>query len=143
MLLYVMASNRAGSAVMVFERKEEGKEQLVQRPVYYISEVLTELKQRYPHYLKMFYSVFRAQRRLAPYFHEHPIKVISSTPLSDIILNRDATGRVANWAVELGVHKITNEPRHAVKSQALADFFVNWEEHQQQPSLVESKHWTL
>jgi hypothetical protein len=30
------------SAVMVVERKEEGKEQLVHRPVYYISEVLTE-----------------------------------------------------------------------------------------------------
>ena len=143
MLLYVAASNRAVSAVMVVERKEEGKEQLVQRPVYYISEVLTESKQRYPHYQKLVYSVFRAQRRLAPYFHEHPVKVVASTPLSDIILNRDATGRVAKWAVELGVHNITYEPRHAVKSQALADFFVDWEEHQQQPSPTESKHWTL
>ncbi|KAM0870827.1 hypothetical protein ACQ4PT_039776 [Festuca glaucescens] len=53
------------------------------------------------------------------------------------------TWRVAKWAVELGVHNITYEPRHAVKSQALADFFVDWEEHQQQPSPVESKHWTL
>jgi hypothetical protein len=63
--------------------------------------------------------------------------------LSDIILNRDATGRVAKWAVELGIHNITYEPRHAVKSQALADFFVDWEEHQQQPSPAKSKHWTL
>ena len=46
-------------------------------------------------------------------------------------------------AVELDIHNITYEPRHAVKSQALADFFVNWEEHQQQPSPAESKHWTL
>jgi ribonuclease HI len=63
--------------------------------------------------------------------------------LSDIILNRDATGRVAKWAVELGIHNITYEPRHAVKSQALADFFVDWEEHQQQPSPAECKYWTL
>ncbi|KAM0831546.1 hypothetical protein ACQ4PT_065462 [Festuca glaucescens] len=138
MLLYVTASNRAVSAVMVVEHKKEGKEQLVQHPVYYISEVLTESKQRYPHYQKLVYSVFRAQRRLAPYFHEHPVKVVASTPLSDIILNRDATGRVAKWAVELGVHNITYEPRHAVKSQALADFFVDWEEHQQQPSPAEN-----
>jgi hypothetical protein len=33
---------------MVVERKEEGKEQLVHHPVYYISEALTESKQRYP-----------------------------------------------------------------------------------------------
>ncbi|XP_071681617.1 uncharacterized protein [Lolium perenne] len=50
MLLYVVASNRAISKVMVIERKEEGKEQLTQRPVYYISEALIESKQRYPHY---------------------------------------------------------------------------------------------
>jgi hypothetical protein len=130
MLLYITASNRAVSAVMVVERKEEGKEQLVQRPVYYISEALTESKQRYPHYQKLVYAVLRAQWRLAPYFHEHAIKVVASTPLADIILNRDATGRVTKWAVELGVHNITCEPRRAVKSQALADFFVDWEEAQ-------------
>ncbi|KAK1613586.1 hypothetical protein QYE76_019103 [Lolium multiflorum] len=77
MLLYVAASNRAISAVMVVERKEEGREQLVQRPVYYISEALIESKQRYPHYQKLVYAVLRAQRRLAPYFHEHPIKALA------------------------------------------------------------------
>ena len=66
MILYVAASNRAVSAVMVVERKEEGKEQLIQRPVYYISEALTESKQWYPYYQKLVYFVFRAQRRLAP-----------------------------------------------------------------------------
>jgi hypothetical protein len=71
------------------------------------------------------YALLRAQRRLAPYFHEHPIKVVASTPLADIIHNREATGRVAKWAVELGVHNITYEPRRAVKSQALADFFID------------------
>ncbi|KAK1614839.1 hypothetical protein QYE76_020356 [Lolium multiflorum] len=30
-----------------------------------------------------------AQRRLAPYFHGHPVKVVASTPLANIILNRD------------------------------------------------------
>jgi hypothetical protein len=125
MLLYVAASNRAISAVMVVERKEEGEKQLIQRPVYYISEALTESKQRYLHYQKLVYALLRAQRRLAPYFHEHPIKVVASTPLADIIHNREATGRVAKWAVELGVHNITYEPRRAVKSQALADFFID------------------
>src|SRR3954464_7579087 len=42
MLVYVAASERVVSAVMVVERPEEGKERPVQRPVYYISEVLTD-----------------------------------------------------------------------------------------------------
>jgi hypothetical protein len=89
------------------------------------------------------FSVFRAQRRLAPYFLEHPIKVIASTPLADIILNRDATGRIAKRAIKLGVHNITYDPRHAIKSQALADFFIVWEEAQQPTSPADINHWTL
>ena len=48
MLMYVAATNHVVSTVMVVERPEEGKERPVQRPVYYLSEVLTESKQRYP-----------------------------------------------------------------------------------------------
>ncbi|KAK1643138.1 hypothetical protein QYE76_060943 [Lolium multiflorum] len=46
MLLYLAATNKVISLVIVVERKEEGHEYDVQRPVYYISEVLTESKQR-------------------------------------------------------------------------------------------------
>ena len=49
MLLYVAAGPRAVSAVIVVKRKEEGKEYPVQRPIYYVSEVLSESKQRYPY----------------------------------------------------------------------------------------------
>ena len=47
LLLYVAANSRAVSVAIVVERKEAGKEHPVQRPVYYISEVLIESKQRY------------------------------------------------------------------------------------------------
>ena len=50
LLLYVAANSRAVSAAIVAERKEAGKEHPVQRPVYYVSEVLIESKQRYPHW---------------------------------------------------------------------------------------------
>ena len=49
LLLYVAANNRAISVAVVVERKDSGKEYPVQRPVYYVSEVLIESKQRYPH----------------------------------------------------------------------------------------------
>ena len=58
MVLYVAANERVVSAVVAVERSEEGKEYPVQRPVYYISEVLTESKQRYPQWQKLVYGVF-------------------------------------------------------------------------------------
>ena len=51
--------------------------------------------------------------------------VVSMAPLSKIIGNKDATGRVAKWAIELAALTILYEPRTAIKSQALADFIVD------------------
>ena len=45
LLLYVAANSRDVSGAIVVERKEASKEHPVQRPVYYISEVLIESKQ--------------------------------------------------------------------------------------------------
>jgi hypothetical protein len=60
MLLYLAASSKVISLVIVVEREEEGHEYKVQRPVYYISKVLTESKQRYPHFLEA--SLWRVPR---------------------------------------------------------------------------------
>jgi len=49
LLLYVAANARAVNVAIVVERKEASKEYPVQWPVYYISEVLIESKQRHPH----------------------------------------------------------------------------------------------
>jgi hypothetical protein len=46
------------------ECKEEAQEYDIQRPVYYVSKVLTESKQRYPHYEKLAYGVFLASHKL-------------------------------------------------------------------------------
>ena len=82
-------------------------------------------------------------RKLKHYFQEHPITVVSSAPLADIIRNREATGRVAKWAIELGPHHISYEPRTSIKSQALADFINDWTEIQVAPSMAETKYWTM
>ena len=44
MYLYIAATSRVVSTVIVVERKEEGKALPVQRPVYYLSEVLSASK---------------------------------------------------------------------------------------------------
>jgi hypothetical protein len=48
LLLYVAATTQVVSAVLVVKRAEEGHALLVQRPIYFISEVLSETKVRYP-----------------------------------------------------------------------------------------------
>jgi hypothetical protein len=101
MLLYVRATLRVLSIVIVVERIEEGNELLVQRPVYYLSKMLILSKQNYLHYQKVAYGVYMAARKPKHYFEEHPIMVVSTTTLSESIGCKDATGRVAKWAIEL------------------------------------------
>jgi ribonuclease HI len=143
MLLYIAATPRVVSVVIMVEHTEEGKELLVQRPVYYLSEVLTLSKQNYPHYQKVAYGVYMAARKLKHYFEEHPITVVSTTPLSEIIGCKDATGRVAKWAIELAAHTIQYKPRTMIKSQIIADFFADWGEHQYLPPALDSTYWRM
>ncbi len=108
-----------------------------------VSEVLSSSKQNYPHYQKMCYGVYFAAKKLKPYFQEHPITVVCTAPLAEIIGNRDASGRVAKWAIALAPYTIFYQPRTAIKSQALADFLVDWAETQYLPPAPDSTHWRM
>jgi hypothetical protein len=84
-----------------------------------------------------------AARKLKHYFEEHPITVVSTTPLSEIIGCKDASGRVAKWAIELAAHSIQYKPRTTIKSQIIADFFADWGEHQYLPPAPDFTHWCM
>ena len=112
--------------MIVVERQEEGQALPVQRPVYYISEVLSETKTRYPQIQKLLYAVVLARRKLRHYFEAHPVTVVSSFPLGEIARNREAEGRIAKWSVELMGETLAYAPRRAIKSQILADFVAEW-----------------
>jgi hypothetical protein len=139
----MVATNRVVSIVIAVEHKEEAQEFGVQRPVYYVSEVLMESKQRYPHYQKMAYRVFLASRKLRHYFYDHKITVVSKTPLKDIINNSDAIGRVAKWGIELASFDIDYKPRTAIKSHALAEFMADWKEAHETTPVPEPEHWVM
>jgi dsDNA-binding SOS-regulon protein len=47
LLLYISATTNVVSTVLVAEQEEKGQAYPVQRPVYYVSEVLTDAKTRY------------------------------------------------------------------------------------------------
>jgi diketogulonate reductase-like aldo/keto reductase len=124
--------------MVVVEREEEGK--TMQRTVYYLSEVLSISKKNYPHYQKMTYNVYMAAKKLKHYFQEHPIRVVAEAPISEIIGNKDASGRIAMWAIELQPYTPQYERRDAIKSQVLADFFVDWAEIQYELPLPDSNY---
>jgi hypothetical protein len=52
----------------------------VQWLVYFLSEVLSPPKQRYPHYQKLAYIVFMTMQKLHHYFSAHPIVVVNEAP---------------------------------------------------------------
>jgi ribonuclease HI len=142
-LIYVAATTQVVSATIVVERREEGHALLVQRSVYFISEVLSETKIRYPQIQKLLYVVILTRRKLRHYFESHPVTVVSSFPLGDIIQCREASGRIAKWAVELMGETISFAPRKAIQSQALADFLAEWVDTQLPTAPIQPKLWTM
>jgi ribonuclease HI len=143
MLLYIAATNQVVSSVLVIERAEDGKEHGVQRPVYYLSEVLSTTKQRYPHYQKLAYAIYMMGKKLLHYFECHSIIVVASNPVSSILNNPDATGRVFLWGITLGPWEITYQCQSAIKSQVLPDFIAEWMEAQMHELLDLSNSWTI
>jgi len=141
--LYVAATTQVVSAVIVVERQEEGHALPVQRPVYFISEVLSETKTRYPQIQKLIYAVVLAGRKLRHYFEAHSVTVVSSSPLGEIVHNQEATGRIAKWSVELMGENLTYAPRKAIKSQILADFVAEWIDTQLPPPQIQAECWTM
>jgi hypothetical protein len=132
LLLYISSTTNMVSTVLVTEQ-EEGKAYPIQRPMYYVSEVLADAKTRYTQPQKLLYVLLITSRKLRHYFQAHKIVVPSSFPLGEIIRNRDANGRIIKWSVELGEFEIEFCPRQVIKSQILADFVSECTEIQMPP----------
>jgi hypothetical protein len=56
------------------------------------------------------YAVLITRRKLRHNFQSHPITIVSSFPLGEVVQNHEAMGRIAKWAVELMGEGITYAP---------------------------------
>ena len=81
--------------------------------------------------------------KLRHYFEAHPVTVVSSFPLGEIVHNREAEGRIAKWSVELMGETLTYAPRKAIKSQILGDFVAEWTDIQLPSLQIQGECWTM
>jgi hypothetical protein len=98
----------------------------VQKPVYFVSKALHRVEERYPQIEKLAFALVMASRKLRPYFQAHTIRVLTEYPLKKVMQKLDLSGRLANWAIELGEFDLEFVPWNAIKGQALADFLAEF-----------------
>ncbi|GJY83030.1 reverse transcriptase domain-containing protein [Tanacetum coccineum] len=117
--VYLSAANEAVSAVLLVER--DGR----QITIHYVSRTLQGAEINYPPMEKLVMALVHAARRLKRYFQCHTIKVITDKRINQILNNREATGRLAKWGVELEAYGIKYTLRSAIKGQVLANFLAD------------------
>ena len=118
--LYLVVSPHAVSSTLI---GEEGK---VQKSVYYTSQALKGAERRYPMIVKLAFVLITASKKLRHYFQAHVINVMIDHPLKKAMNKLEVAGRLIQWAIELSEFNIKNQPRNAIKAQALTDFIVEF-----------------
>ena len=88
-------------------------------------------------------AIIMTTRKVSHYFDEHPITIMSSAPLTDILNNPGATCRVAEWNIELSLRDLQFKHPTAIKAQVLPDFLVEWAEVQTPSPPDLSNSWTM
>jgi hypothetical protein len=94
MPLYISATTNVVSTVLIAEREEEAHAYPVQRPVYYVSEVMADAKTCYTQPHKLLHTLLITSRKLCHYLQANKIMVPSSFPLGEIIRSRDVNSRI-------------------------------------------------
>jgi hypothetical protein len=61
----------------------------------------------------------------------------------EILNNREATRKIAKWAIELSMYDIIYKRRTAITAQALSNFVAEWTEIQTRPKEREMEYWTI
>ena len=119
---HIVVASHAVSLILI--RVNDG----VQRPVYYVSKSLHEVKVRYLPLEKAILAVVHATRKLSHYFQAHIVVVLTQLPLRSLLRKVDYTGRIVKWGTILEAFNIKYMPYTSVKGQVLADLVAEFAE---------------
>lgn len=108
-------------------------ESLLQRPVYYASQILKVSEIKYSKVEKVVYALVVTTRKVRPYFYLHLVIVLNILSRS-IFTNFGRSKRMQNWGVELAEFDIRFSPRQVIKAQALTDFIIECTIEEDEPS---------
>jgi RNase H-like domain found in reverse transcriptase len=86
LFLYLAATWGVVSATLV-QKEKDG-----QRPIYYVSRIIRDVKTRYPPIEKFSFALIIASQKLRPYFQEHSVWVLTKEPLKKILECFNASG---------------------------------------------------
>ena len=134
--LYLAVSPAVVSATLIREEKK------VQKPVYYASQALRRVEERYPPMEKLAFALVTATRKRKPYFQAHTVVVLTDRPLRRAISNPDIAGRLTLWAIELSEFDIQYRPQTAIKGQVVSNFIAEFT-HNEDKGAQESPQWSV
>lgn len=95
-----------------------------QKPVYYTSKLLKDMKAHYPKMEKITYVLPISAQWLWPYFQVHSITVLTDQPPRLVLQKFDTFRRITKWVVDLGEFDIHYYPWPFIKTQELVDFLM-------------------
>jgi hypothetical protein len=93
--------------------------------------------------MKLAYAFLITSCKLSHYFQAHQIEVHTSSTLGEMLNSREATRKIAKWAIEFSMYDIIYKPRTSIKAQALSDIVAEWIETQTPPKEREMEYWTI
>jgi hypothetical protein len=138
--LYISTTSNVVSTTVVIERGESNTNRKIQYPIYFVSEVLSDSKPRYFHIMKLAYALLITAHKLSHYFQAHQIKVHTSSTLGEILNNKEATGKIAKWTIELFMYDIIYKPRTAIMAQRSR---TSWLTGQSSKHLPRKENWSI
>jgi hypothetical protein len=130
------------STAIVVERQEDDHAYPVQRPVYFVSEVLSESKARYQPVQKLLYAVLITSRKLRHYFQEYSISVVTDYPSGTsygikMLLEESLNGQSSS------APSTSTSSHEQSSSHKLVNFMAEWRENQLPTPTERPEHWVM